>query len=263
MTDDCGSAADPAVYLAGELDPATHAWFEAHLVGCEACWSQVRDARRGRALAESLRESAPQSLRETVRALAASGDLAIADEGTAASRGPGRRRARRPALFAAAVAAGVVTVALAMTGPLLPGGGTEPDPHEQILRAAVAVYANAVEVESGARAPVAGIGALALRSSGTATLEGTAVTVFRYGEPGAGQVVLIRSPHPFPRAHASRDIAGAPGWLGTVEGSAVYCRDTAALSWLVIAATTEQALAAGHAAGLMSAPAGRPPIRAS
>ena len=73
-----------AVYLAGTLDAAERERFEEHLLGCEECWSEVRTAHRGRALAESLREVAPQPLRERVRASVA-----------AASRSD-RRRRRRP-----------------------------------------------------------------------------------------------------------------------------------------------------------------------
>jgi anti-sigma factor RsiW len=56
------------VYLAGTLDAAERERFEEHLLACEECWGEVQTAHRGRALAESLREVAPQPLRERVRA---------------------------------------------------------------------------------------------------------------------------------------------------------------------------------------------------
>jgi hypothetical protein len=42
--------------------------FERHMVQCEDCWREVDLGRKGRSVAESGRELAPQSLRERVRA---------------------------------------------------------------------------------------------------------------------------------------------------------------------------------------------------
>jgi hypothetical protein len=42
--------------------------FERHMVECEDCWREVDQERKGRSVAESGRELAPQSLRERVRA---------------------------------------------------------------------------------------------------------------------------------------------------------------------------------------------------
>ena len=57
-----------AAYLVGELGRRQRERLEAHLLTCEACWQEVQAARRGRALAESAREVAPQHLRDRVRA---------------------------------------------------------------------------------------------------------------------------------------------------------------------------------------------------
>ncbi|HEV8165318.1 MAG TPA: zf-HC2 domain-containing protein, partial [Actinomycetota bacterium] len=45
-----------AAYLGGELSRHRRERVEAHLLECEACWGEVQAARRGRALAESVRE---------------------------------------------------------------------------------------------------------------------------------------------------------------------------------------------------------------
>src|SRR6266487_1684860 len=94
-----------AAYLAGELAPRQRERFEAHVLGCDDCWREVTAGRQGRALAESLREVAPQHLRERIRAT------------IAAAPAPPRRRIRLgtrmpallgvvAALLAAAVAGG-------------------------------------------------------------------------------------------------------------------------------------------------------------
>ena len=265
-----GGAPDPGGYLAGDLHPAQRTWFEAHLVECEACWAQVRDARRGRALAETLREPAPQSLRETVRALAARADLPPATPALPVPALVAPARLREPAApsrrwrrIALAGAAAIASVGIGIGATSLVTGGPDHDPHEQVLHTAVAVYANAIEVAVPASPPVTRIGTLALHSTGTATLAGSAVVVFRYGETAGDQVVLMRSPHPFPRASKARDVPGGTGWLGDVAGTAVYCRDTAGESWLVIAPSADQALAAGREAGLLQAGPDEPPTRHS
>lgn len=265
-----GRPSDPGAYLAGDLEPAQRAWFEAHLVACEQCWAQVRDARRGRALAEALRETAPQSLRETVRALAAAADPAAEGATPEVAAGARPRRSRgsriRRRAWGRTLIAGAATIALlgiAVGATSVLSSGSDPDPHEQVLHAAVAVYANAIEVAAPSRPPVTRIGPLALHTTGTATLAGHAVTVFRYGGPAGDQVVLIRSPQPFPRAHTAHDVPGGSGWLGDVAGTAVYCRDGIGSSWLVIAPTTELALSAGRAAGLLPAEPESAPVRHS
>src|ERR671910_740635 len=47
-----------AAYLAGELGRRQRERFEAHMLACEECWQEVGLGRRGRALAESIREVA-------------------------------------------------------------------------------------------------------------------------------------------------------------------------------------------------------------
>jgi hypothetical protein len=48
-----------AAYLAGELGRRQRERFEAHVLECDDCWREVGLGRRGRALAESMREVAP------------------------------------------------------------------------------------------------------------------------------------------------------------------------------------------------------------
>ncbi|MDQ3956356.1 MAG: zf-HC2 domain-containing protein [Actinomycetota bacterium] len=57
-----------AAYLGGLLSGRKRRQFESHIVECEDCWHEVDAGRKGRAVAESGRELAPQVLRERVRA---------------------------------------------------------------------------------------------------------------------------------------------------------------------------------------------------
>lgn len=225
-------------------------------------------AGHGRALAESVREPAPQSLRETVRAMASSGSAPAqrGEEGPGLRHGlpprrpvAGRRDPRRHRRAAVLVASAVAVFGLGLAAVIGTDGGARHESHQQVLRAAVAVYANALETPTAAPPPVPRIGSMELRSTGTTALTGNEVTVFRYGDPAADHVVLMLSVRPFPRADRAHDIAGDGGWLGQVSGTAVYCRDTEGASWLVLAPTSEQALDAGRRAGLLPGPPPAPP----
>src|SRR6266508_2775655 len=116
-----------AAYLAGELGPRQRERFEAHVLACDDCWREVTAGRQGRALAESLREVAPQHLRERIRA-------------TIAAAPAGRRRrirlgTRMPALMGVVAA----LVAVAVAGGLL--ALRAPAPAQPVaITAAVASY---------------------------------------------------------------------------------------------------------------------------
>lgn len=57
-----------AEYVSGELSRRATRWFEAHLLGCDDCWQEVRIGRAGRVLAEDARDQVPVGLRDRVRA---------------------------------------------------------------------------------------------------------------------------------------------------------------------------------------------------
>lgn len=85
-----------AAYLDADLDPAEVEAVEAHLLDCDRCWQAVHEARRGRALAEAMRELAPASLRDRVR-------MSVGAAPPPPVRSP-RRRGRSAATVVAAVA---------------------------------------------------------------------------------------------------------------------------------------------------------------
>jgi len=127
-----------AAYLGSELDPAEIEAVEAHLLDCDGCWQAVHEARRGRALAESLRELAPASLRDRVR---------MTVEGAPPTLGAHRRRCR--------LGRGAATVLAALA--LLAGmfwasagrGGSDPASVAAVVRAAGSPTAPSAVVVDG------------------------------------------------------------------------------------------------------------------
>jgi hypothetical protein len=109
-------------FLAGELDEAHTAAFDAHLLGCEGCWTAVVEDRRGRRAAAALREEAPAALLEGVRQALDTGSR---------GRNRGRRLRLAGAVLAAAVAVGTVSYAAVRS----PGQG-DPDPVAAVVRLA-------------------------------------------------------------------------------------------------------------------------------
>ena len=206
-----------AVYLAGSLDAAERERFEEHMLGCEECWGEVRTAHRGRALAESLREVAPQPLRERVRASV-----------VAASRSD-RRRHRRP--LAAAIVAAVVAV---VAGGLLARQGDAGQP--AVIAAAVASYQTGHldgSAATPAQPPVRQSGDLVWRGARQGRLAGLPVVAHDYRDAAGRQVTLLRADRSFPEAVGASHPPGTAIWVAEVDGVAVLCADRPAPSLLV------------------------------
>gem|GEM_PF-1509390 len=227
-----------AAYLDGELDAATRPSFEAHMLECEQCWAQVAAARRGRALAEALREPAPSHLRETARAIAATPIPAHA---------AGRRRGeftRRRVLVLGAGAA--VTAAAASVELLWNGSHGHGDP----LLAATEIFHGQFPTGRGIAPPVAGIDDLTWRGSSRVELPGHPAVAHRYLGPTGPGVLLVSCHREFPRPPGAMDLPDHSGWVADLDDCAVVCIEHAGQSWLSIAHTQQQALAAATAAGL-------------
>jgi len=130
---------DPRVvsYLAGDLDAAGAEAFEGHLVDCDDCWRAAGADRRGRALAESLRELAPPSIRDRVR---------MSVEAGSPKTSPSRRRRGVGAVIVALAATLVAAGVLARLG-----GGAPADPVAAVLHAAAAPPASGSVVVGGER----------------------------------------------------------------------------------------------------------------
>jgi hypothetical protein len=219
------------VYLAGTLSAEERGRFEDHLLSCEECWREVKTAHRGRVLVESLREVAPPSLRERVRASVA-----------AASR-LDRRRRRRP-LVAAVVAAMFLVV---VAGSILAGQHRTSQP--AVIAAAVAAYRTGSldgSAPSPARPRVRQAGALRWQEARQGRLAGLPVVAHDYRDPAGHQVTLLLADRSFPEAVGASHPPGAAIWVAEVDGVAVLCADRPSPSLLVGRDRAEVLLAAAR-----------------
>lgn len=225
-----------AAYLAGELGPRSRERFEAHLLGCEDCWREVKAGRDGRALAESLREVASQHLRERIRATIA-----------AAPAPPRRRRRiRMPALLGATTA----LVALAAAGGLLALRAHAPAEPAPISAAVAAYRSGAAAWSPTSQAPPARqLGELTWRRSGQGDLAGLPVVAHTYQDPRGRSVLLLQAGRSFPQARGARHQPTATVWTATVNGVALFCADHPASS-LLLGDDADEVLAAAQRLGL-------------
>jgi hypothetical protein len=221
------------VYLAGTLDAAERERFEEHLLACEECWREVQLAHRGRALAESLREVAPQRLRERVRTAVA-----------AASRSD-RRRRRRP--MVAAVAATVVAVVAAAVL-----ANQRPTDQPRVIAAAVASYrAGGLQGAplSGVRPPAARLGDLRWQGAERGRLAGLEVVAHHYRDSAGRRVTLLVADRSFPEAIGARHPPGVQTWTAEVDQVVLLCAERPSPS-LLLGTDQEVVLAAAARLGL-------------
>jgi hypothetical protein len=204
-----------AAYLGGELRRRQREQFEAHLLGCDDCWGQVVLGRRGRALAESLREVAPQRLRERVRAT-----VEITPQG---SRGASRR---------GALTATVAVLAVVVAGGLRLAQGTTQPP---AIAAAVASYRAGASVSAGAPEvpPARRLGDLQWRGSGRGEMAGIPVVAHSYQDAAGHRVVLLRTDRLFPEAVGARHTQDGATWIAEVDGVVLVCAERPAPSLVV------------------------------
>jgi hypothetical protein len=192
----------------------------------------VRLGRRGRALAESMRQVAPQRLRERVRA-------------TVAATPPTRRHGRLPGVLAATTMA--VIAAVVAGGLLLVQRPTQPP----AIAAAVASYRTGVPAWVGAATPpaVRRLGDLQWRASGRGEVAGLPVLAHTYQDAAGHRVVLLRADQRFPQAADARLMPGGVTWMAEVDGVVVFCADRPAPS-LVVGQDRAEVLLAAQRLGL-------------
>jgi hypothetical protein len=227
-----------ANYLSGEFPHRQRERYQRHLLECEDCWREVQAARRGRELAESLRELAPQRLRERVRATV---------EAAPTSGGPRRGwpAATRPLsgqgrVLAAAVAL-LAVLALATGGLRGRSGPAQP----AAIAAAVARYqAGDQWAPTTAQPPARRLGDLQLRRSGQGTLDGLPVTAYVYQDQAGHRVTLLRASRSFPTATGARHQPTPTMWLAEVDQVVLLCADRPWPSLLVGQDRTEMLQAA-------------------
>jgi Putative zinc-finger len=219
-----------AAYLAGELGRRQRERFEAHVLECDDCWREVGLGRRGRALAESMREVAPQRLRERVRV-------------TVAATLPARRGRRRGVLVAVTAVVAVVVAG----GLLLAQQPTQPP----AIAAAVAGYRTGAPAWPGAATPPAArrLGDLTWQASGRGQVDGLPVLAHSYQDAAGHRVVWLRAERVFPEAAGARLMAGGATWIAEVDGVVLFCADRPAPS-LVVGQDRAEVLLAAQRLGL-------------
>ncbi len=189
-----------AAYLGGLLSGVRRRMFERHIVDCEDCWREVDLGRRGRSVAESGREMAPQALRERVRAAVET-----------------VRPRRRPLWVFGGGAVGLAALAVVGMMFLLP----EREPRE--IEAALVAFRNrsaGVSVES--RLP-ARLAELRLTESAQVQLGGVEVVAHTYVDPSGDEVIIYVSDEQWPVAvGAEHDNAGET-WLAEKDGLVLIC----------------------------------------
>jgi len=196
------------------------------MLGCDDCWREVGAGRRGRELAESVRELAPQRLRERVRA--------TVEAAPARSRRPRRlvTLAVAAALVAALGAGGLVAIRAerAQPAPIMAvvaryraGGAWSPDP---------------------SRPPAPRLGDLVWRGTGRGVVGGVAVVAHTYQDAAGHRVVLLVSDWVFPEAVGATPRPAGNAWIAEVDGVVLYCAEHPEPSLLVGQDRAEVLLAA-------------------
>jgi hypothetical protein len=217
---------DAAAFLGGAMSRRRRKKFEQHVLECDDCWLEVDQARRGRSLAESGRELAPQFLRERVRA-------------TVGSLSPHRRRIR-PVLAGVTV---LILVAMA-AGALLPGLiRKQPEAISAVLRDFDGRVAIGPQVEP--RLPEL-LGDLRLTGARAGHVDGINVVVHVYEDLAGHTVAVYQADESFPIAQGADHDALGTTWSATIEGTTLFCADEPAPSLVVGEDAREVRLAAAE-----------------
>ncbi|MHB8510543.1 MAG: anti-sigma factor [Actinomycetota bacterium] len=224
---------DAAAYLGGVMAQKRTVAFESHLLECEQCWLEVSQGRRGRVLAESARELAPQSMREDVRATIA-----------AYERPPSTRN--YAVLLAAALAVAVVA-ALTMFVVLR----TPPEP--RAVAAAIADFRAArlpVLSPVTQRAPDLSKVGFHMTSDGSGKVGGMSVNAFMYEDAAGHRLLVYSSSHPFPKPNgATRSEGGTGPWIASDGDVRMICV-WQPHPWMLIANQTSLLIRSAEAMGV-------------
>lgn len=207
-----------AAFLGGELDAQSRHRYSEHLLDCDACWHEVRDAQQGRALAESARIVSPAALRERVRALVLAEEHAVGP--APISAGP----SRRTRTLVAVLVAGTVAVATALLSARFSGFPVQDPP---ALAAAVSDFRD--RELPGRQLPAAGAPNLSrLRlvpvGAGGGRYGELAVDGYAYRDAAGRRLVVYLSQQPFPTAPGATRLEGADGpWTARRGDVVILC----------------------------------------
>lgn len=199
-----------AAYLGGLLSGARRRMFERHIVDCEDCWREVDLGRRGRSVAESGREMAPQALRERVRAAVETV----------------RPRRRRPLWVFAGGAVGLAALAVTVMAVLSPR-----EPRE--IEAVVAAFRSGSAGASTESQLPPRLADLELIDSVRVQLGGLEAVAHSYVDRSGDEVVVYVADEQWPVAvGAEHDNAGET-WLAKKDGLVLICLNEPAPSLIV------------------------------
>jgi hypothetical protein len=193
-------------FLFEDLEESERTAFDEHLLGCERCWTAVIEDRRGRALAEALREPAPAGLADRVR-------LAGETRRRAVPLAPSRQR--QVALLAGAAS----LVAVVLVGVVLAVVST-PARISNMAATTAAVRLGSALPDHFAGPPMAHPEQMAPAS--TMTVGGVQLTV-TYFRVDSGEAILAHSSQPFAMPAGATRIAGGAAWTAEMGGMAIYC----------------------------------------
>lgn len=201
-----------ALYLGGIMSGRVRRRFEQHIIGCEDCWREVEVARRGRTLAESARELAPQELRELVRS-------------TVAVASPKRNSASRTRL---GVLASGVALALVIAVLILQPS----QPHE--IEVLLSDYKGSEQLHEQPPAALPSVlGDLELVEVRGGRIEALSVVVHEYVDPAGHIVTVYQSDSTFPVARGAEHNASGTTWSATLDDVVLFCADRPAPSVVI------------------------------
>jgi len=205
---------DAAAYLGGAMSGRQTEQFEAHLLACADCWQEVTQARNGRAIGESLRELAPQSLREDIRA-------------ATQAESPSPQRFQFGWLTAGALAVALVVIAgAALIRPGLNGRSREQQP-ESIAQAIIDFQNGRIPAERPVERAAPDLAELGFTVSGAGSGEVGDVEVdgFSYQDKAGRRLQLYVSSRPFPEAAGAKMILDGPDspWMASSQGIGLLC----------------------------------------
>ncbi|MGH2750128.1 MAG: hypothetical protein ACRDK3_04550 [Actinomycetota bacterium] len=214
-----------ASYLSGEMRGRRRDTFEAHIMDCEDCWTEVQLGRAGRSVAESGRELAPQDTREQVRAIIAA---------LPASHRPWRMGWRTTVMTLGAV----VVAAMGYIG-------LTSSHQPEVIDAVVADYRapSHVGVVVEANLPTR-LGDLRYLTSYATTVENMDVVAHAYEDSAGHEVVVYQAEATFPVADGAEHSSNGRTWRAATDGVVLFCADRPIPSLVVGDDEREVALAA-------------------
>jgi hypothetical protein len=185
--------------------------FERHMMDCEDCWSEVDLGRKGRSVAESARELAPQDLRERVR--------------SAVEMVTPRRR-RPPWVFGAGALL-LVAMVVGVATFLSPAR----DPQE--IQEALATFRGPRAGSVATPQLPARLGRLELvRTFNTEAGEIKSVA-HTYVDPSGDEVIVLVADERWPAAEGARHDNAGDTWVAEKDGLVMICIDEPAPSLVV------------------------------